>query len=180
MDVSPTQASRMDVSIDARLAQLGIDLPHVAAPAGAYAPAVRSGQYIYTSGQLPLVNGALPVVGHVGHVGSSEGSEASEAGEGLVTWQQAAQLARLCALNALAAVKSVHGSLDGLAIVKVVGFVASRPDFTQQADVLNGASHVIHDIFGHRGVHARSAVGVAVLPLNSPIEVELIAQVLGL
>jgi enamine deaminase RidA (YjgF/YER057c/UK114 family) len=152
------------VSIDARLAELGITLPDVAAPVAAYRPAVRSGAYVYTAGQLPFVDGVLPVTGKVG------------AGEGLVDPEVAAGLARTCALNALAAVRSVAGTLDGVRIVKVTGFVASDPAFTGQPAVLNGASTVLGEIFGEAGTHARSAVGVAVLPLDAPVEVELIAE----
>jgi enamine deaminase RidA (YjgF/YER057c/UK114 family) len=150
---------------EARLAELGITLPDVAAPVASYVPAVRSGAYVYTAGQLPFVDGALPVTGKVGD------------GEGLVAPEAAADLARTCALNALAAVRSVVGSLDEVArIVKVVGFVASDPSFTGQPGVVNGASTVLGEIFGDAGVHARSAVGVAVLPLDAPVEVELVVE----
>ncbi|NOV97167.1 RidA family protein [Isoptericola halotolerans] len=152
------------MSIDARLAELGITLPDVAAPVAAYQPAVRSGVHVYTAGQLPFVDGALPVTGKVGD------------GEGLVDPATAADLARICALNALAAVRSVVGSLDDVRIVKVTGFVASHASFTGQPAVLNGASTVLGEIFGDAGTHARSAVGVAVLPLDAPVEVELIAE----
>ena len=150
--------------IDERLASLGIELPSVAAPVAAYVPAVRTGHYVWTSGQLPFVDGALPETGKVG--------------EGLVSADDAAQYARLAALNALAAIKAEIGSLDRIVrVVKVVGFVASDPAFTGQPGVINGASQVIGDIFGEAGVHARSAVGVAVLPLDSPVEVELVVEV---
>ncbi|MEN5074498.1 RidA family protein [Isoptericola cucumis] len=149
---------------EARLAELGITLPDVAAPVAAYQPAVRSGRYVYTAGQLPFVAGALPTTGKVGQ------------GEGLVTPDDAAGLARTCALNALAAVRSLTGSLDGVRIIKVTGFVASDPSFTGQPGVLNGASTVLGEIFGDAGTHARSAVGVAVLPLDAPVEVELIVE----
>lgn len=150
---------------EARLAELGITLPDVAAPVASYVPAVRSGAYVYTAGQLPFVDGALPATGKVGD------------GEGLVAPEAAADLARTCALNALAAVRSVVGSLDDVArVVKVVGFVASDPSFTGQPGVVNGASTVLGEIFGDAGVHARSAVGVAVLPLDAPVEVELIVE----
>lgn len=150
---------------EARLAELGITLPDVAAPVASYVPAVRSGAYVYTAGQLPFVDGALPATGKVGD------------GEGLVAPEAAAGLARTCALNALAAVRSVVGSLDDVArVVKVVGFVASDPSFTGQPGVVNGASTVLGEIFGDAGVHARSAVGVAVLPLDAPVEVELIVE----
>lgn len=152
----------MSVSPEARLAELGITLPDVAAPVASYVPAVRSGQYVYTAGQLPFVDGALPLTGKVG------------AG---VTPEQAADLARTCALNALAAVRSLVGTLDGARIVKVTGFVASDPSFTGQPGVINGASNVLGEIFDDAGVHARSAVGVAVLPLDAPVEVELVVSV---
>ncbi|WP_425955934.1 RidA family protein [Xylanimonas sp. McL0601] len=151
--------------IDARLDELGITLPDVAAPVAVYVPAVRSGSYVYTSGQLPFVDGALPEAGKVGLT------------DGLVTPEAAAGYARQCALNALAAVKALIGSLDDVArVVKVVGFVASDLGFTGQPGVVNGASNVLGEIFGEAGVHARSAVGVAVLPLDSPVEVELIVE----
>jgi len=153
------------MSFEKRLAELGITLPEVAAPVAAYVPAVQTGNYIYTSGQLPFVEGKLPATGKVGE------------GEGLVSADDAAAYARTCALNALAAVRSVTGSLDSISrIVKVVGFVASDPSFTGQPAVINGASSVLGEIFGDAGVHARSAVGVAVLPLDSPVEVELVVE----
>ncbi|MDH6225802.1 MULTISPECIES: RidA family protein [Streptomyces] len=146
-------------SVEARLAELGVTLPEVAAPLASYQPAVRSGAYVYTSGQLPMVEGKLRVTGKVGAE---------------VTPEEAKELARLCALNALAAVKSVAGDLDRVArVVKVVGFVASAPDFTGQPAVVNGASELLGEVFGDKGVHARSAVGVAVLPLDAPVEVEI-------
>lgn len=154
----------MTAGPEARLGELGITLPEVATPVAAYQPAVRSGQYVYTAGQLPFVAGALPTTGKVGE------------GEGLVSPDVAADLARTCALNALAAVRSLTGSLDGVRIVKVTGFVSSDPSFTGQPGVLNGASTVLGEIFGDAGTHARSAVGVAVLPLDAPVEVELIAE----
>ena len=153
------------MSFEKRLAELGITLPEVAAPVAAYVPAVQTGNYIYTSGQLPFVEGKLPATGKVGE------------GDGLVSADDAAAYARTCALNALAAVRSVTGSLDGISrIVKVVGFVASDPSFTGQPAVINGASSVLGEIFGDAGVHARSAVGVAVLPLDSPVELELVVE----
>ncbi|WP_278235470.1 RidA family protein [Isoptericola sp. AK164] len=152
------------MSIDDRLAELGLALPDVAAPVAAYQPAVRSGQYVYTAGQLPFVDGTLATVGKVGTE------------DGLVDPATAADLAATCALNALAAVRSVTGTLDGVRIVKVTGFVASDPSFTGQPAVLNGASELLGRIFGDAGTHARSAVGVAVLPLDAPVEVELIAE----
>jgi enamine deaminase RidA (YjgF/YER057c/UK114 family) len=153
------------MSFEKRLAELGITLPEVAAPVAVYVPAVQTGSYIYTSGQLPFVEGNLPATGKVGE------------GAGLISADDAAAYARTCALNALAAVRSVTGSLDAISrIVKVVGFVASDPSFTGQPAVINGASSVLGEIFGDAGVHARSAVGVAVLPLDSPVEVELVVE----
>ncbi|MCS5713673.1 RidA family protein [Herbiconiux sp. CPCC 205716] len=149
----------------ARLAELGIELPTVSAPAGAYIPATISGNLVFTAGQLPFVSGALPAIGKVGE------------GDGLVSPVDAKAYAATAALNALAAVESVIGSLDRVVrIVKVTGFVASDPSFTGQPGVINGASEFLADVFGDAGIHARSAVGVAVLPLDSPVEVELIAE----
>jgi len=150
-------------SVNARLAELGIDIPDVAAPVAAYVPAVIHGDLVFSSGQLPFISGALPATGKVGE------------GHGLVPAADAKDYARTAALNALAAVKSVIGDLDRVTrIVKVVGFVASDPSFTGQPGVINGASEVFGEIFGDAGIHARSAVGVAVLPLDSPVEVEVI------
>ena len=149
-----------------RLAQLGLTLPAVAAPLAAYVPAVRSGDYVYTSGQLPFVDGALPATGKVGD------------GPGLVDPSDAQVLARTAALNAIAAVASVVGGADHIVrVVNVVGFVASDPAFTGQPAVVNGASELLQAVFGDAGVHARSAVGVAVLPLDSPVELELVVEV---
>ncbi|MEO6827696.1 MAG: RidA family protein [Microbacteriaceae bacterium] len=149
--------------LDDRLAELGIRIPDVIAPVAAYVPAVISGNLVYTAGQLPMVSGALPEAGKVGE------------GTGLVSPDAAKGYARTAALNALAAAQSVLGSLDRVTrIVKVVGFVASDPSFTGQPVVVNGASEVLGEIFGEAGAHARSSVGVAVLPLNSPVEVELV------
>ena len=150
-------------AITDRIAELGIEIPQqAAAPAGVYVPAVISGSHVYTAGQLPFVDGALPGTGKVGAA---------------VTADEAKGYARISAINALAAVAAVIGSLDRVTrIVKVVGFVASDPEFFGQPGVLNGASELLGDIFGDAGVHARSAVGVAVLPLNSPVEVELIVE----
>ena len=146
-----------------RLAELGLTLPTVAPPVAAYVPAVRTGSYVYTSGQLPLVDGKLQGVGKVG--------------DG-VTTDEAAALARIAALNALAAAASVAGGLDAIArIVKVTCFVASDPSFTGQAQVANGASELLIEVLGDEGRHARSAVGMAVLPLDTPVEVELIAEI---
>ncbi|MFD3699448.1 RidA family protein [Streptomyces sp. NPDC058646] len=145
--------------VDAKLAELGLTLPEVVPPLATYQPAVRSGAYVFTAGQLPMVKGSLPVTGKVGAEVSPE---------------QAKELAATCALNALAAVKSVVGDLDLIArVVKVVGFVASAPDFTGQPGVLNGASELLGAVLGDKGVHARSAVGVAVLPLDAPVEIEI-------
>lgn len=149
--------------IEDRLAELGIDLPDVVPPVAVYIPAVVDGGRVYTSGQLPMVSGVLPATGKVGE------------GHGLVPADDAKEYARICALNALAAVKGVLGSLDRVTrVVKVVGFVASDPAFTGQPGVINGASEVLGEVFGDAGVHARSAVGVAVLPLDAPVELELI------
>jgi enamine deaminase RidA (YjgF/YER057c/UK114 family) len=146
-----------------RIAALGLTLPEVVAPLAAYVPAVRTGSYVFTSGQLPMVDGKLPATGKVGAD---------------VTAEQAKELARTCALNALAAVKSVVGDLDRIArVVKVVGFVASAPDFAGQPGVVNGASELLGDVLGDAGVHARSAVGVAVLPLDAPVEVEIQVEI---
>lgn len=145
--------------VEDRLAELGLSLPEVAAPVAAYVPAVVDGDHVLTSGQLPFVDGQLPATGKVGAEVSPD---------------QAAELAQRCALNALAAVKSVLGDLDRIdQVVKVVGFVSSDPFFTGQPQVVNGASEFLGQALGDAGVHARSAVGVAVLPLDSPVEVEL-------
>ena len=146
-----------------RLAALGLTLPPVAAPVAAYVPAVRTGTYVYTSGQLPTVDGKLPAVGKVGDE---------------VSVPDAAGMARTCALNALAAAASAAGGLEAIRrIVKVTGFVASAPGFGGQAQVINGASELLIEVFGEDGKHSRSAIGVAELPLNAPVEVELIAEV---
>ncbi|MFE6226740.1 MULTISPECIES: RidA family protein [unclassified Streptomyces] len=149
----------MSGAVEARIAELGLKLPEVVPPIAAYQPAVQSGVYVYTSGQLPMVEGKLPVTGKVGAE---------------VTPEEAKALAATCALNALAAVKSVAGDLDRIKrVVKVVGFVASAADFTGQPGVINGASELLGEILGDKGVHARSAVGVTVLPLDAPVEVEV-------
>ncbi len=146
-----------------RLAELGLTLPPVTTPVAAYVPAVRTGNHVYTSGQLPFVGGELQGVGKVG---------------GDVTPDEGAALARTAALNALAAAASAAGGLDAITrIVKVTCFVASDPSFTGQAQVANGASELLIEILGDAGRHARSAVGMAVLPLDTPVEVELIAEV---
>ncbi|HSP60110.1 MAG TPA: RidA family protein [Ornithinimicrobium sp.] len=153
-------------TVEQRLAELGHTVPEVAAPVAAYVPAVQHGDLVYTSGQLPFVDGTLPTTGKVGE------------GEGLVDPQEAARLAGLCALNAIAAVKSVVGDLERVVrVVKVVGFVASDPAFTGQPQVINGASELIGAAFGDAGVHARSAVGVATLPMDTPVEVEITVAV---
>lgn len=145
-----------------RLAALGITLPPVAAPAADYVPAVRTGSLVYTSGQLPTIDGRLAATGKVG-------AEVSVA--------DATACARICALNALAAVDALVGIDSVVRVVKVVGFVASAPSFTAQPQVVNGASGVLKEIFGDAGRHARSAVGMAVLPLDTPVEVEIIVEV---
>ena len=146
-----------------RLTELGISLPPVVPPVAAYVPAVRTGTLVYTSGQLPMVAGAMAATGKVGAD---------------VTPELAKELAATCALNAIAAVKSVIGDLDKVVrVVKVVGFVASVPAFTGQPGVVNGASELLGRAFGDAGVHARSAVGVAALPLDAAVEVEMIVEV---
>lgn len=146
-------------AVEAKLAELGLTLPDVVPPLASYQPAVQSGVYVYTSGQLPMVDGKLAVTGKVGAE---------------VTPDEAKELAKTCALNALAAVKSAAGDLDRIArVVKVVGFVASAADFTGQPGVVNGASELLGAVLGDKGVHARSAVGVAVLPLDAPVEIEV-------
>jgi enamine deaminase RidA (YjgF/YER057c/UK114 family) len=149
--------------VEERLAALGHVVPDVAPPVAVYVPAVRTGSLVYTSGQLPLSGGALLATGKVGAE---------------VTPEAAKELAAQCALNAIAAVKSLVGDLDSVVrVVKVVGFVASTPDFTGQPAVVNGASELLGAAFGEAGVHARSAVGVAALPLDAPVEVEVIVEV---
>jgi enamine deaminase RidA (YjgF/YER057c/UK114 family) len=147
---------------EARLAELGIELPPVATPVAAYVPALRTGNLVLTSGQLPVVAGELT---HVGIVGAD------------VTAEEAYAAARTATLNALAAVRSIAGSLDAVTrIVKVTGYVASDPAFTGQPGVINGASTLLGEVFGEAGSHARSAVGVAVLPLDSPVELDLVVE----
>lgn len=145
-----------------RLAELGIELPVVVPPLAAYVPAVRSGDLVFTAGQLPFVDGKLPATGKVGAD---------------VDVDTAKALARQCALNALAAINNIVDIDNIEQVVKVVGFVASSPDFTGQPAVVNGASELMQEIFGDAGVHARSAVGMAVLPLDAPVEVEFIVRV---
>jgi enamine deaminase RidA (YjgF/YER057c/UK114 family) len=146
----------------ARLEQLGIALPAVVAPLASYVPAVRTGNLVYTAGQLPMQAGKLLGTGKVGAQVSPDEGKA---------------LARVCALNALAAVNSVVGIDQVTRVVKVVGFVASAADFNGQPSVVNGASDLLAEVFGDKGAHARSAVGVSELPLNAPVEVELIVEV---
>ena len=146
-----------------RLAELGLEVPEVAKPVAVYVPAVRSGNQVFTSGQLPMRAGELMSTGTVGKD---------------VTPEEAYACAQQCALNAIAAVKSVVGDLSNVKrVVKVVGFVASTPDFTGQPGVVNGASELLGQVFGDAGVHARSAVGVAALPLGAPVEVEILVEV---
>lgn len=148
-----------------RLAARGLVLPEVTAPLAAYVPALVAGSHVYTSGQLPMSGGKLLATGKVGAE---------------VTPEDAAALAATCALNAVAAAASVAGGLEAISrIVKVTGFVASAPGFTGQPQVINGASELLLDVFGDAGRHARSAVGVAVLPLDAPVEVELVAEIAG-
>ena len=150
------------MSASQRLAELGIELPTVAKPLAAYVPAVRSGNLVFTSGQLPLASGDLLLSGKVGAAVRPDDAKA---------------LARVCALNALAAIDELVG-IDAIArVVKVVGFVASAPGFTGQPGVINGASHLLAEVFGDAGTHARSAVGVAELPLDAPVEVEVVVEV---
>jgi len=152
----------MSASWSARLSELGIELPPVVKPVAAYVPAVQTGNLVYTAGQVPMQAGAMP---HSGHVG------------GEVTPEQGKALARICALNALAAVDGLVGIDAIVRVVKVVGFVASASGFNGQPGVINGASELLGEVFGEAGAHARSAVGVSELPLNAPVEVELIVEV---
>ena len=146
-----------------RLAELGVQIPEVAKPVAAYVPALRTGDHVYTSGQLPMRSGTLMATGKVGAE---------------VTLQDAVGCARQCALNALAAIRAEVGDLSHVRrVVKVVAFVSSTPDFTGQPQVANGASELLGEVFGDAGRHARSAVGVAVLPLDAPVEVEVLVQV---
>lgn len=153
------------MSYEQKLVELGLQLPAVAKPVAAYVPAVRDGNIVYTSGQIALVNGALKYTGKVG---------------GAVTLEEGYDAARICCLNALAAVKSMIGSLDNVErVLKVTAFIASAPGFTAQPKVANGASELLAQLFGEAGQHARSAVGVAELPLDTPVEVELVVKVKG-
>jgi enamine deaminase RidA (YjgF/YER057c/UK114 family) len=148
----------------ARLADLGFELPAVVPPVAAYVPAVQTGNYVYVSGQLPMVDGKLPAVGKVGAE---------------VTADEAKELAGRCALNALAAIDALVGLDRVVRVVKVVGFVASASGFTGQPTVINGASELFAAVFGDAGRHARSAVGVAELPLGTPVEVEVIVEIVA-
>ncbi|WP_188781103.1 RidA family protein [Marmoricola endophyticus] len=149
----------MSVTPEERLAELGLSVPQVAAPVAAYVPAVRDGDHVLTSGQLPMREGSLLATGKVG---------------GEVSLETAVECARQCALNALAAIRAEVGELSAVTrVVKVVAFVASTSDFTAQPQVANGVSELLGEVFGEAGVHARSAVGVPVLPLDAPVEVEL-------
>jgi|TARA_B110000977_G_scaffold120722_1_gene155361 enamine deaminase RidA (YjgF/YER057c/UK114 family) len=148
--------------VEQRLTELGFTLPEVAAPAGSYLPAMISGNLVFTAGQIPLIEGKLMATGKLGAE---------------ITAEHGAEIAQRCALNALAAVKSVLGDLDRVKqVVKVVGFVSSVPEFSSQPAVINGASEFLQQVFGDAGKHARSAVGVSVLPLDAPVEIELIVE----
>jgi enamine deaminase RidA (YjgF/YER057c/UK114 family) len=148
--------------LDDRLAELGLVVPATSKPVASYIPAIAVGNLVYTSGQLPMIDGQLPATGKVGAE---------------IDPDAARQLARTCVLNGLAAARTAIGSLDRITrVIKVVGFVASDPGFFGQPQVINGASELLSDIFGEAGVHARSAVGVAVLPLNSPVEIEFVFE----
>ena len=160
-----TAAPRRSARIRARLDELGLTLPTVAAPVAAYVPAVATGNHVHTSGQLPFVDGALPLTGKVGAA---------------VTQEQAAELAAICCLNALAAIEALVGDLDRITrVVKVTGYVASDPSFTAQPAVINGASTLLGEVFGEAGSHARAAVGVAVLPMDAPVELDLLVELDG-
>jgi len=148
--------------LDERLAELGLTIPPVAKPVAAYVPAVITGNLVFTSGQLPFVDGVLPATGKVGAE---------------IDPDVAKELSRTCVLNGLAAAHGVIGSLERITrVVKVVGFVSSDPSFTGQPAVINGASELLGEIFGDEGAHARSAVGVAVLPLDAPVEIEFVFE----
>ena len=152
----------MGSEVFARLEELGLTIPPVVPPVAAYVPALRTGNYVYVSGQLPMVDGKLPYVGKVGAE---------------VTVEQGTELARYCALNALAAIDALVGLDKVVQVVKIVGFVASAPGFTGQPAVVNGASELFGEVFGEAGRHARSADGVSALPLNTPVEVEAFFEV---
>jgi enamine deaminase RidA (YjgF/YER057c/UK114 family) len=150
-------------SPEERIRELGLEIPDVVAPLASYVPAARTGSLVYTAGQLPIVKGELAATGKVGAE---------------IDPERATELARLCGLNAIAAIRAEIGDLSRVRrIVKVVGFVASAPDFYGQPQVVNGVSDLLGEVFGDAGKHARSAVGVAVLPRDAPVEVELIAEV---
>ena len=150
-------------AVEDRLSELGLTVPEVVPPVAAYVPVVRDGDLVFTSGQLPMVDGALAATGKVGAEVDADAAK---------------ELAAVCALNAIAAIKSEVGDLDTVSrVVKVVGFVASAPSFTGQPGVINGASELFVKAFGDKGIHARSAVGVAALPLDAPVEVEVIVSV---
>ncbi|WP_210480387.1 RidA family protein [Naasia sp. SYSU D00948] len=152
-------------AVEERLTTLGLELPEPVAPVAAYVPAVATGNLLWISGQVPFVDGTPAETGKVGE------------GDGLVSPARARECAAICALNALAAAKAELGDLDRVTrVVKLVGFVASSPDFTGQPGVVNGASELLGDVFGEQGRHARSAVGVAALPLDVPVEVELVLE----
>src|SRR5262249_27916846 len=157
----PEEAEMSAGSWSARLSELGIELPPVVKPVAAYVPAVQTGNLVYTAGQVPMRAGSLAQAGHVG---------------GDVTPEEGKAMARICALNALAAVDGLVGIDSVVKVVKVVGFVASAPGFNGQPGVINGASELLGEVFGEDGKHARSAIGVAELPLNAPVEVEMIAE----
>lgn len=162
--MSAADASELG-AVESRLAAAGHSLPQVAAPVASYVPAVVVGSAVWTSGQLPMVDGALAATGKVGAD---------------VDPERAAELARICCLNALAAIKAQIGDLDRVTrVVKVTGYVASDPSFTGQPAVINGASDLLGLAFGDAGIHARSAVGVAVLPLDAPVEVDVVVEVAG-
>jgi enamine deaminase RidA (YjgF/YER057c/UK114 family) len=150
------------MNVSARLGQLGIELPEAVQPQGSYVPAMRTGNLVYTAGQVPMQEGKLAGTGKVGAD---------------VTVEQGKALARICALNALAAIDSLVGIDAVTQVVKVVGFVASAPGFNGQPSVVNGASDLLAEVFADRGAHARSAVGVCELPLDAPVEVELVVEV---
>ena len=148
--------------VEQTLSELGLTLPEVATPAGSYLPAMISGNLVFTAGQIPVIEGKLMATGKLGAE---------------ITVEYGAEIAQRCALNALAAVKSVIGDLDRVKqVVKIVGFVSSVPEFTSQPAVINGASEFLQQVFGDAGKHARSAVGVSVLPLDAPVEIELIVE----
>ena len=152
-------------AVEDRLAQLGLSVPPLVAPVAAYVPAKQDGKRIFVSGQLPMVDGSPAAIGKVGE------------GEGLVSPERAKECAQICALNAIAAVRSLVGDLDRVtSVVRLGGFVASDPSFSGQPGVINGASELLAEIFGESGQHARSAGGVAVLPLDAPVEVEFVFE----